>query len=144
MGDLSSGLAYLCCCLKHSDVSADGSRFGSGKKADPRERQIDQEFLARNYHRDSTGHFHVQPTPTSSMFPRQLSEQSKHSAEKDEKKPKEKKRFFGLKAPPEALELTPPKLALTDSTSAESKETGLSGENDAADSPELLVTPPTA
>jgi len=75
MGDIGTGFAYLCrtcCCMSDSEVSADGSHFGSRTKPDPRERQIDEAFLARDYRQDSSGRFHVQPTPTSSMFPRNL------------------------------------------------------------------------
>ena len=66
-------------CMSAGEVSADGSHFSSRTKADPRERQIDEEFLARNYRQDSTGRFHVQPTPTSSMFPRIASDGSSKS-----------------------------------------------------------------
>ncbi|KAF8161641.1 hypothetical protein B0H34DRAFT_701899 [Crassisporium funariophilum] len=73
MSDVGSGLAYLCrscCCFRDSEVSADGSHFRSRAKADPRERQIDEEFLARDYRRDASGRFKTQPTPTTEMFPK--------------------------------------------------------------------------
>jgi hypothetical protein len=66
-------------CMSGGEVSADGSHFSSRSKPDPRERQIDEAFLARNYRQDSAGHFHVQPTPTSSMFPRNLNDGSRKS-----------------------------------------------------------------
>jgi len=82
MGDIGTGIAYLCrtcCCMSDAEVSADGSHFGSRTKPDPRERQIDEAFLARDYRQDSSGRFHVQPTPTSSMFPRNINDGSNKS-----------------------------------------------------------------
>ncbi|CAA7263059.1 unnamed protein product [Cyclocybe aegerita] len=84
MSDLAIGLAYLCktcCCIRDAEVTPDGSRFRSHPKRDPREQLVDDEFMARNYHQDASGHFHSEPTPTSSMLlpPRQLSDTSDKS-----------------------------------------------------------------
>ncbi|KAF9484419.1 hypothetical protein BDN70DRAFT_797651 [Pholiota conissans] len=87
MGDISTGIGYLCgtCC---AEVSADGSHFRSGTKPDPRERQVDEEFMARDYRRDADGRFVRQPTPGSSgmMFPRQQSGESGQSRKMDQVK----------------------------------------------------------
>lgn len=106
MGDVGNGIAYLCgtCCkayyqlrltllipnfgliggLRDAEVSADGSHFRTGGKPDPRERQIDEEFMARDYRQDANGRFVRQPTPTSSimMLPRQQSDESRESRRK--------------------------------------------------------------
>jgi len=101
-------------CMSNGEVSADGSHFSSRTKADPRERQIDEEFLARNYRQDSAGRFHVQPTPTSSMFPRIASDGSSNS-----KKNVPLKAGGGRPSPgvqPEAPPLTTEKSASSDKT----------------------------
>ncbi|KAF5322610.1 hypothetical protein D9619_001349 [Psilocybe cf. subviscida] len=95
MGDLANGLAWLCgtCCgLRKADITADGSRFSSSGKAHPAEREIDKEFMARNYRKDAAGYLHSQPTPTNSMMPRQNSDdskKSKRSAKAQREQPKE-------------------------------------------------------
>ncbi|EAU91827.1 hypothetical protein CC1G_04594 [Coprinopsis cinerea okayama7 len=63
MGKLALALAYLCgCgCIEPTD---DTSQFKSRAKEDPREQMIDAEFMARNYTRDASGHFHMTPTPS--------------------------------------------------------------------------------
>ncbi|KAJ3515020.1 hypothetical protein NLJ89_g2014 [Agrocybe chaxingu] len=84
MSDLGIGVVYLCktcCCIRDAEVTPDGSHFRSHAKRDPREQLVDDEFMARNYHQDASGHFHSEPTPTSSMLlpPRQLSDTSNKS-----------------------------------------------------------------
>lgn len=69
--------------MSDAEVSADGSHFSTRTKPDPRERQIDEAFLARDYRRDASGRFHVQPTPTSSMLPRVLSDESSSKSKKN-------------------------------------------------------------
>jgi hypothetical protein len=70
--------------LRDAEVSADGSHFRTGGKPDPRERQIDEEFMARDYRKDANGRFIRQPTPTSSimMLPRQQSDESSQTRKK--------------------------------------------------------------
>ncbi|KAF4620378.1 hypothetical protein D9613_001205 [Agrocybe pediades] len=91
-------------CVRDAEVSADGSHFRTKAKEDPRERQIDEVFLARNYRQDSNGRFHTQPTPTASMLvlPRQLSDESSKS--KVSSKAKGKQRDPGVEGlPPDSL-----------------------------------------
>ncbi|KAF8973006.1 hypothetical protein BDZ97DRAFT_1912605 [Flammula alnicola] len=135
MGDIGNGIAYLCgtcCCVRNAEVSADGSRFGSRTKPDPRERQIDEEFMSRNYRQDAAGRFYRQPTPTSSMLPRQLSDESKKSI----KNPDTKAQGSGE---PERQELNAnaPQLAVEKSTSTNA--TGISNSKEATDIVELDV-----
>ncbi|KJA27834.1 hypothetical protein HYPSUDRAFT_34988 [Hypholoma sublateritium FD-334 SS-4] len=81
MGDISSGIAYICgsfCCLRNTGVDADGSGFAaSGPKADPREREIDALFMARDYKKDAAGRFIRQPPPTRAMYPRTQSDETR-------------------------------------------------------------------
>ncbi len=58
-------------CLRNTGVDADGSGFAaSGPKADPREREIDALFMARDYKKDAAGRFIRQPPPMGMMHPR--------------------------------------------------------------------------
>ncbi|KIM36892.1 hypothetical protein M413DRAFT_31289 [Hebeloma cylindrosporum] len=138
MGDIGTGIAYLCrtcCCMSDGEVSADGSHFSSRSKPDPRERQIDEEFLARNYRQDSAGRFHVQPTPTSSMFPRVVSEESSNSKKNGSLKAGGDRPLIGVR--PEAPLLTTEK-------SASSDKTNLSNDIEDMGAPILLSSNPTA
>ena len=64
-------------CLRNTGVDADGSGFAaSGPKADPREREIDALFMARDYKKDAAGRFIRQPPPTGAMHPRIYSNQT--------------------------------------------------------------------
>jgi len=92
MGDLANGLAWLCgtCCgLRKADITADGSRFSSSSKEHPAEREIDKEFIARNYRKDSAGYLHSQPTPKHSMLPRGNSDDSRKSKQSRSSKSRE-------------------------------------------------------
>jgi len=65
-------------CMK-GDVTPDGSHFRSRGVRDPREQIVEDQFLAKDYKRDASGRFQVQPTPTPSMLPRGMSNDSKKS-----------------------------------------------------------------
>uniref|UniRef100_A0A8H7Y3V8 Uncharacterized protein n=1 Tax=Psilocybe cubensis TaxID=181762 RepID=A0A8H7Y3V8_PSICU len=95
----------------------DGSYTSPKTKPDPREQQIDDEFLARNYRQDSSGRFHTQPTPTSSMFPPQntSSNRSTKSEQKQEENPSD---AAGHRV--ELVQLKPPTLVIDGSGSTAS------------------------
>ncbi|TFK33813.1 hypothetical protein BDQ12DRAFT_690609 [Crucibulum laeve] len=68
MSDLASGIVYLCCCCCNTaEPSPDGTRFGTLAKKHPREQDIDDQFLSREYCQDSNGRIHVQPSAESNM-----------------------------------------------------------------------------
>ncbi|TFK21939.1 hypothetical protein FA15DRAFT_57477 [Coprinopsis marcescibilis] len=70
MTDLGRAIAYLCCCCGPRPID-DGSQLKNRPKPDPREKEIDAEFMSRNYTRDKSGHFSMTPTP--SVLPTQSS-----------------------------------------------------------------------
>ncbi|KAF9033603.1 hypothetical protein BJ165DRAFT_1515250 [Panaeolus papilionaceus] len=114
MGDVARGLAYLCCfCCRESDAIQDGSHFSSKTKPDPREREIDEVFKARNYQKDSHGRFHVQPTPTASMFPNRSRSNSKISTH-HQSEIKSVNQVYG-----DTLGIVVPSLMVTDSSSSD-------------------------
>ena len=121
--------------MSDGEVSADGSHFSSRTKPDPRERQIDEEFLARNYHQDSAGRFHVQPTPTSSMFPRIVSGESSKPTKSVPLKAGGNRPLVGVQ--PEAPPLVMEKSAFSD-------KTDLSNDMETIDTPILLSSHTTA
>ncbi|KAF9523722.1 hypothetical protein CPB83DRAFT_862361 [Crepidotus variabilis] len=72
MSDCGAAMAYLCrtcCCLiqREGEVTPDGSHFRSAGKRDPREKLVEDEFMARSYRKDKSGRLHVQPAPTAPM-----------------------------------------------------------------------------
>lgn len=121
--------------MSDGEVSADGSHFSSRTKPDPRERQIDEEFLARNYHQDSAGRFHIQPTPTSSMFPRIVSDDLSKSKKNAPIK-------AGGDGPSMGVRPETPSLVTEKSTSSD--KTNLSNNTDTMDTPILLNSNTTA
>ncbi|KAH6910176.1 hypothetical protein BKA70DRAFT_1424726 [Coprinopsis sp. MPI-PUGE-AT-0042] len=62
MGRLKRIFAIFCCCFCATEPLGDGSEFRKAPEADPREKDIDAEFMARNYTRDASGRFHTTPT----------------------------------------------------------------------------------
>ncbi|KAF8058532.1 hypothetical protein FPV67DRAFT_507701 [Lyophyllum atratum] len=90
MGDVGMGLVYLCtCCCKLSryqiqrislyfcvhltgfggtENNDEPSCCGRSKRKDPREKEIEDHFAARNYTRDASGRIVTQPTPSNSML----------------------------------------------------------------------------
>ncbi|TEB38003.1 hypothetical protein FA13DRAFT_716067 [Coprinellus micaceus] len=66
-------LAYLstcffCCnCCGRPETIEEmqlGSEFRGRTKRNPREQEIDDEFMARNYTRDAAGRIHMEPRPS--------------------------------------------------------------------------------
>lgn len=90
MGRLRRIFALFCCCCCESLILSltekdtdrnillvcateplgDGSEFRNPPQADPREKDIDEEFMARNYTWDATGRFHTTPTPSTLLEPK--------------------------------------------------------------------------
>ncbi|KAJ6530533.1 hypothetical protein B0H10DRAFT_2205252 [Mycena sp. CBHHK59/15] len=77
MGDVCSGIVYLCscCCFcSSSDPGSDGSGLCSSSRSkkyrkDPRENALKQEFIDRGYQKDATGRIHVgQPSRSQMMM----------------------------------------------------------------------------
>ena len=123
--------------MSDGEVSADGSHFSTRTKPDPRERQIDEAFLARDYRRDSSGRFHVQPTPTSSMLPRVFSDESSKSK-------KNVPTEAGGDRPPTATGGQPEAPPLVTEKSTSSDKTNLSGDMENVGAPILLSSDTTA
>ncbi|KAJ7626936.1 hypothetical protein FB45DRAFT_1059819 [Roridomyces roridus] len=77
MGDLCTGLVYLCtcCCFcSSSDPGSDGSGLCSGlhnnkTNRDPRERALDEEFMQRKYRKDrASGRIYVDQPSRSTLM----------------------------------------------------------------------------
>ncbi|PPQ83715.1 hypothetical protein CVT25_006119, partial [Psilocybe cyanescens] len=118
--------------------AADGSYSSKKAKPDPREQQIDDEFLARNYRQDSSGRFHTQPTPTSSMF-------SPQGPGSNRSNKAEQKRDESSLGDPEVhrlgvVQLKPPTLGIDGSASTDSMN--VSSGSDGKVNPEIVVSAP--
>ncbi|KAI4521425.1 hypothetical protein K525DRAFT_239142 [Schizophyllum commune Loenen D] len=73
--NLGAGILYLlgcgCCCPGGQDpyngTSTCCGCCGGDSNVHAREKEVDSEFLERDYRRDASGHIHIEPSPTRSM-----------------------------------------------------------------------------
>ncbi|KAF9463978.1 hypothetical protein BDZ94DRAFT_1257307 [Collybia nuda] len=88
MGDISTGFAYIltCSCFaKNAPAEEDTvTCCRRSNKADPREKVIDDEFIARNYKRDPRGRIVTQPKPAEQMTESRMNTSSGEPTTQDE------------------------------------------------------------